>query len=104
MAPQGRHVFLAPGGPPLSLALLYPAVSVLAFVAYAMDKAAARSGLWRIPEAVLHLLGLAGGWPGALIAQRVFRHKCRKISFQITFWLVAALNAAVTLGLLMTGR
>ncbi len=81
----------------LSLATVYLAGSSLAFVAYGIDKAAAIDGGWRIPEAFLHLLGFAGGWPGALVAQRVFRHKCRKLSFQVVFWIVAALNSAVAL-------
>ncbi|MCE7524423.1 DUF1294 domain-containing protein [Alloalcanivorax xenomutans] len=33
-----------------------------------------------------------GGWPGALLAQRVFRHKTRKTSFQVVFYLVVAAN------------
>jgi len=35
----------------------------------------------------------------ALVAQRVFRHKCRKASFQVAFWIVAALNSMVVLWL-----
>jgi uncharacterized membrane protein YsdA (DUF1294 family) len=80
-----------------NLTTLYLIASSLAFVAYGIDKAAAIGGAWRIPEAFLHLLGLVGGWPGALIAQRIFRHKSRKASFQLTFWIVAALNAAALL-------
>lgn len=66
--------------------------SVLAFLAYAFDKSAARSGRWRTPESTLHLFGVLGGWPGALLAQRVFRHKSRKLSFQIAFWITVVLN------------
>jgi len=84
----------------LSLATMYLAASSLAFAAYGIDKAAAFGGVWRIPEAFLHLLGFVGGWPGALIAQRVFRHKSRKVSFQVAFWIVAALNSAAALWLL----
>lgn len=70
----------------------YQGASVLAFLAYAFDKSAARSGRWRTPESTLHLFGLLGGWPGALLAQRVFRHKSRKLSFQIGFWITVVLN------------
>jgi uncharacterized membrane protein YsdA (DUF1294 family) len=66
--------------------------SVIAFVAYALDKSAARRDRWRTPERVLHLLGLIGGWPGAFVAQRLLRHKTRKLSFQIVFWLTVAAN------------
>jgi uncharacterized membrane protein YsdA (DUF1294 family) len=82
---------------------VYLIASLLTFVAYGIDKGAAIGGLWRIPEAFLHLLGFAGGWPGALVAQRLFRHKTRKTSFQVTFWMVAALNVATAFWLFSTG-
>ena len=85
-----------------NLTTIYLLASALAFAAYGIDKASAIGGVWRMPEAFLHLLGLAGGWPGALVAQRVFRHKTRKASFQVTFWIVAGLNIATTLWLFST--
>jgi uncharacterized membrane protein YsdA (DUF1294 family) len=84
----------------LNLSTIYLIASTITFIVYGIDKAAAIGGVWRIPEAFLHLLGLAGGWPGALIAQRIFRHKSRKASFQVAFWIVAALNTAAALWLL----
>jgi uncharacterized membrane protein YsdA (DUF1294 family) len=63
-------------------------------VAYAIDKSAAVSGRWRTPEQTLHLFSLAGGWPGALLAQQVLRHKTSKESFIAAFWLTVLLNAA----------
>lgn len=71
---------------------LYLSTSVAAFLAYGLDKAAARHNRWRIPENNLHLLALLGGWPGALAAQRVFRHKSAKASFQTLFWATVVLN------------
>jgi uncharacterized membrane protein YsdA (DUF1294 family)/cold shock CspA family protein len=70
----------------------YICLSVITFLFYAFDKSAAISRNWRTPENTLHLLSLAGGWPGALIAQQLLRHKTRKQSFVITFWLTVALN------------
>jgi len=29
-----------------------------------------------------------GGWPTAFLAQQVFRHKIRKLNYQIIFWLI----------------
>lgn len=66
--------------------------SVIAFVAYAVDKARASRNAWRISEANLHILALCGGWPGALAAQHLLRHKNRKQEFQVTFWGTVALN------------
>lgn len=63
----------------------YGIVSVLAFFLYWSDKHKARADSWRTPENVLHAVELAGGWPGALLAQQAFRHKTRKVSFQLVF-------------------
>ena len=78
---------------PLSFAL-YGGASVVAFLAYGFDKAAARRRRWRTPESTLHLLGLAGGWPGALLAQQLLRHKSSKRSFVAVFWLTVSANIA----------
>jgi uncharacterized membrane protein YsdA (DUF1294 family) len=59
---------------------------------YAVDKSAASKGAWRTQESTLHLLALAGGWPGALVAQQKLRHKSRKHAFQSVFWLTVLLN------------
>jgi uncharacterized membrane protein YsdA (DUF1294 family)/cold shock CspA family protein len=56
--------------------------------AYASDKRRAKEGLWRLSEGHLHLLELLGGWPGAFLAQRRWRHKCSKVSYQVVFWLI----------------
>lgn len=73
----------------------YAIVSAVAFIAYGFDKSAATAGRQRTPEATLHFLGLIGGWPGALLAQRLFRHKSRKREFQQTFWSTVVVNVAV---------
>ncbi len=70
----------------------YALMSVLSFSLYGLDRRASVRGGWRTPEARLHLVELLGGWPGALLAQWVFRHKTRKTSFQVVFYLVVAAN------------
>jgi uncharacterized membrane protein YsdA (DUF1294 family) len=79
------------GGSLIPLAA-YGIVSVLAFLLYWSDKRKARVDHWRTPENVLHALEFAGGWPGALLAQQVFRHKTRKVSFQLVFWIIVLLH------------
>ncbi|WP_339665963.1 DUF1294 domain-containing protein [uncultured Pseudomonas sp.] len=74
---------------PLAVYLL---VSIASFVQYAIDKRSAEIGRWRTPENTLHITELLGGWPGALIAQQVFRHKTRKASFQAVFWLIVLVH------------
>ena len=48
----------------------------------------------------LGLIALLGGWPGALCAQSLLRHKNRKVSFQQVFWICVVANAACTMALL----
>jgi len=80
---------------PIAVAWIYLAASLVAFAAYALDKSAARNDQWRTKESTLHLFALAGGWPGALAAQRLLRHKSSKQSFQFTFWVTVILNCCV---------
>ncbi|MFZ0487472.1 MAG: cold shock and DUF1294 domain-containing protein [Arenicellales bacterium] len=80
---------------PIAVLGLYCTASVVAFVAYALDKSAARNDRWRTQESTLHLFALVGGWPGALAAQRLLRHKSRKRSFQIVFWGTVVVNCGI---------
>jgi len=77
---------------PFPIFWLYLISSAVAFLAYAFDKSAARNNLWRTQESTLHIFALIGGWPGALAAQRLLRHKSKKQSFQIVFWVTVVLN------------
>jgi len=77
---------------PLWVPALYVGMSIITFVAYALDKRAAATSSWRVAEGSLLALGLAGGWPGAIVAQQLFRHKTVKVSFQVVFWVTVAVN------------
>lgn len=68
------------------VAWLYLAASAICFVVYSVDKAAAVAGRWRVSESTLIMLGVAGGWPGALVAQQILRHKSNKAAFRSAFW------------------
>jgi uncharacterized membrane protein YsdA (DUF1294 family) len=70
-------------------------MSLACFVAYGWDKWSAANGSRRVPEQTLHILSLLGGWPGALLGQRHFRHKTKKLSFLIVFWCVVVLHVAM---------
>ena len=73
-------------------ASIYCMMSAVTFIAYALDKRAARRDQSRTPEVTLHLLELLGGWPGALLAQRLIRHKNAKVGYQIMFWLIVIIH------------
>lgn len=79
----------------MNVRLAYVIVSIITFCAYGLDKFKAQKGLWRIPEKTLHILELCCGWPGALLAQRLLRHKSYKKSFCIVFWIMVVLNMSL---------
>ena len=89
------------GALPLLVFGVYLGASVMAFIAYAVDKSAARKNQWRTKESTLHALALIGGWPGALVAQQIVRHKSKKGSFRMVFWLTVVVNCGV-LGWMLT--
>ncbi|MDQ9169113.1 cold shock and DUF1294 domain-containing protein [Oxalobacteraceae bacterium R-40] len=80
---------------PAVVLALYGAASSVTFLVYALDKSAASRNAWRTQESTLHALALMGGWPGAVAAQRLLRHKSAKKSFQITFWGTVMLNCGL---------
>ena len=86
---------------PLTVVGLYLILSVLTFIFYWMDKYRAQRGGQRTPENTLHLLSLLGGWPGAVFAQQLLRHKTKKQSFRQVFWFTCVANCVI-LGWLMT--
>lgn len=79
---------------------LVAVMSAVAFVVYGLDKKRAGvPGARRVPERTLHLIGLCGGWPGALAARRWFRHKTRKGSFVLAFWFVVLSHVTIVAAL-----
>ena len=82
---------------PLWAVVLYPAMSVATFALYYLDKRAAVDSRRRTRETTLQIAALLGGWPGAILAQQLLRHKNRKASFQAAFWCLVVLNAAILL-------
>jgi uncharacterized membrane protein YsdA (DUF1294 family) len=80
---------------PFLILVLYIIVSLITFIAYAIDKKAARNGRWRTQESTLHLFSFFGGWPGAIFAQQLLRHKSRKQEFRFVFWVTVLLNVGV---------
>jgi len=88
----GSSVFF--GRLPMIVFIIYAAMSVIAFTAYGLDKSAAKKDRWRTPEKTLQIMGLLCGWPGALAGQKFFRHKSKKTSFQIVFWISVIMNCS----------
>lgn len=76
----------------ISWLALYYGMSLITYGVYSADKTAAQNEGWRTSESTLHLMSLVGGWPGALVAQVLLRHKTRKPSFLIGYWFTVTLN------------
>lgn len=83
----------------LFLVGLYGVASLVSFVMYAIDKRAAQAGRRRLSERSLLWVGVAGGWPGAALAQRTLRHKSAKPSFRWRFMASVVLNLLLLAGL-----
>lgn len=79
--------------------------SVVTFVAYAIDKSAAKAGSdprgrskrARVSERTLHLLALLGGFPGGWLGRHGLRHKTKKRWFAIVLAVSTALHGALLL-------
>ncbi len=85
----------------MSWLALYYGASIITYVGYSRDKTASQiAGRRRTPESTLHLMSLLGGWPGALIAQVILRHKTRKASFLIGYWFTVIVNC-IALGVIV---
>ncbi|WP_373740446.1 DUF1294 domain-containing protein [Neisseria sp.] len=103
---------LAVGWLSATLSGIYFFASLAAFWFYLKDKEAVqamrRNGersdtayFERIGEGVLHRCAVIGGWPGALIAQHLLRHKQNQQPFIWLFWATVAANIAMTYVLLV---
>jgi len=90
------------GGSWLPVAV-YPLMSLIAFALYGYDKKQARAQGQRTPEKLLHAAELLGGWPGGLVAQQALRHKTRKFSYQMVFWLIVLLHEMFWIDRLLLG-
>ncbi|MGH8175050.1 MAG: DUF1294 domain-containing protein [Steroidobacter sp.] len=92
------------GRVPWFVPVAYLIVSFITVFAYAFDKSAAMNRRWRTEESTLHLLSLVGGWPGAWIAQQLFRHKTRKTSFMVGFLFCTTANITVLVWFAVAGE
>ncbi|MFI4896929.1 MAG: DUF1294 domain-containing protein [Phycisphaerales bacterium JB059] len=76
----------------LLVACVYALMSLVTFAAFARDKRAAKRGRRRTPERTLHALELACGWPGALLALRLLRHKSAKRPYRVVLLIIISLH------------
>ena len=94
---------LAPLLTPANIATYLIAINFAAFAAFGLDKMQAEAGAWRISEARLLGLAFIGGTPGAYAGRHLFRHKTRKVSFQVVFWFIVLLHQVFWIDQLFLG-
>lgn len=78
--------------------LIITMMSVVSFAAFGIDKRRSIRRERRISERSLHLLTLLGGWPGAWMGSRFFRHKTQKFSFRVVFWIIVMFHVVLIAG------
>lgn len=74
-------------------------VNATAYFLFCDDKARAAARLYRISEFRLLVIAACGGAAGAILAQRLIRHKTRKQPFADMLLLIVGIQVGATLGL-----
>lgn len=78
------------------LAIIYfVLIGIVAVAITVGDKLAAKKGKWRVPEAILMLIGLFGGALPMFVTMKTIRHKTKHMKFMIGLPLEIALHAAI---------
>lgn len=77
---------------PWWIAAVYLAASLLCYGIHGLDRRAATRSRWRVSEPVLLLLGVAGGWPGAVLAHQLLPLDGIRPAYRALFWLGAVAN------------
>lgn len=80
---------------PRVVPFIFAGANLIVFLYYYQDKVSAIKKGWRTPESTLHFMSLLGGWGGAYIAQKTFRHKHKKASFMMIYKLTVLINCSV---------
>ena len=78
-------------------------MSVVLFVLMGSDKRRAIRGAWRVRERTLFLLSALGGAIGGVIGMKTFRHKTKHWYFSWGFPILALLQLALCVWLLVRG-
>ena len=78
--------------------LLYLALmNIVAFILYGIDKWKAQRNKWRVTEARLLWIAVAGGSIGALLGMKVWHHKTKHIKFRFGLPAILILQLAAVL-------
>lgn len=76
-------------------------LSIIAFIAYGVDKSKAKKGKWRTKEKTLLLLSFLGGAFGGFPAMLIFHHKTKGEHWYFTVVNILGLAIHITLMILL---
>lgn len=76
-------------------------MNLIAFFLMGWDKRLARRGAWRVPERTLFFAAAVGGGIGGWAGMYVFHHKTRHWYFVVGFPLLAAVQVALAVFLIL---
>lgn len=76
-------------------------INIITFFYFGIDKIKAQLSSRRISEKMLWLLTLIGGSLGGLLGMHFFRHKTKKLSFQVVLAVILALQVVLVVWLVM---
>ena len=77
------------------LLIYFAGISLATAVVTALDKYRAKKGRWRIPEATLFILAIAGGSVAEYTVMRLIRHKTKHKRFMIGLPVIIILQLAL---------
>ncbi len=76
------------------------AINIVAFFLYGIDKWKARHDKWRVTEARLLWIAVAGGSIGALLGMKIWHHKTKHAKFRFGLPAILILQIAAILAAL----
>ncbi|MBK8988477.1 MAG: DUF1294 domain-containing protein [Chloroflexi bacterium] len=81
-------------------------LTVTTFMLFGLDKSLAVANQKRVPEIVLHLFTLLGGFVGQTVGRAIFRHKIssqKRLVFNVVLLLAVVLHAGIIYWLYFSG-
>ena len=84
--------------PLLILIIVYLIImNIVGYATMGIDKAKAKKGAWRIPEATLFLVAILGGSIGSIFGMQHFRHKTKHWYFAVGMPVIFFLQLALAI-------
>ena len=86
------------------LLIYLAAINIVAFFLYGIDKWKAQHDKWRITEATLLWIAVAGGSLGALLGMRLWHHKTQHAKFRYGLPTILILQIAAVVAVVCYGH